>query len=149
MKKLSTGFRRIIQQCPRPILVAPRTETPLDRALLAYDGSPKAEEALFLSAYLSAKWDIPLWVVSVEEKPQPMPATLERARAYLHKRGVEAKTIFTKGDPVSRILEIIQEQHCNLLILGGYGHTLIVEAVMGNVVDALLHAAPIPMLICH
>ncbi len=149
MKKLSTGFRRIIQQCPRPILVTPQTETPLDHALLAYDGSPKAEEALFLSAYLAAKWNIPLWVVSVEQNPEPTPATLEHARAYLHKRGVEAKTIFTTGNPASRLLEISQEQHCNLLILGGYGHSLIVEAVMGNVVDALLRASPIPMLVCH
>ena len=32
------------------------------RALLAYDGSPKAREALFVATYLAGRWSMPLVV---------------------------------------------------------------------------------------
>ena len=34
--------------------------SPLNRALLAYDGSPKAREALFVATYLAGRWQISL-----------------------------------------------------------------------------------------
>ena len=43
--KLSSGFRTLIRRCARPVLAVPMTVSPMSRPLLAYDGSPKAEEA--------------------------------------------------------------------------------------------------------
>ncbi|MFQ5610956.1 MAG: universal stress protein [Anaerolineae bacterium] len=51
--RLISGFGTLIRRCPRPVLAVPGGWSPLDRALLAYDGSPKANEALFVAAYLS------------------------------------------------------------------------------------------------
>ncbi|NIU60737.1 MAG: hypothetical protein GWN66_02915, partial [Pseudomonas stutzeri] len=51
--------------------------------MLAYDGSPKADEALFVATYLSCRWDITLVVVTVIETGRTTTETLARAREYL------------------------------------------------------------------
>ena len=45
----------------------PGDPSALEHALLAYDGAPKAREALFVATHMSGRWDIPLTVVSVVE----------------------------------------------------------------------------------
>jgi hypothetical protein len=40
----------------------------LDNVLLAYDGSPRADEALFLATYLADRWGTILTVITVAEK---------------------------------------------------------------------------------
>ncbi|MEA3340635.1 MAG: universal stress protein, partial [Chloroflexota bacterium] len=65
--RLGSGLSAIIRRSPRPVLMVPETAPRLNRALLAYDGSHKSEEALFVAAYLSVRWEIPLVVVTVIE----------------------------------------------------------------------------------
>jgi nucleotide-binding universal stress UspA family protein len=64
-RRLGSGFRTILHRCPRPILAVPGPISKLGRALLAYDGSPKAQEGLFVAAYLASHWQLPLVVVTV------------------------------------------------------------------------------------
>ena len=73
----------MIQRCPTPVLAAPRMATDLSRALLAYDGSPKAQEAAFVSTYLAVQWDITLVVVTVSEGARTTAKTLDRARGLV------------------------------------------------------------------
>ncbi len=70
-ERLSSGFRHVVQRCPRPVLASPRTVSPLSHALLAYDGRFKSQEALFVAAYLAERWRIPLTVVVAHEKKEP------------------------------------------------------------------------------
>jgi hypothetical protein len=58
--------------------------------LLAYDGSPKADEALYVSTYLSGQWDIPLVVVTVDEQGHGASLALTGAQNYLQDHGVHA-----------------------------------------------------------
>lgn len=67
--RLSSGIRNMVQRCPRPILFTPQASSPLSHALLAYDGSLKSQEALFIAAYLAGAWKIPLSVLSVGSEP--------------------------------------------------------------------------------
>jgi nucleotide-binding universal stress UspA family protein len=153
---LSSGFRSLLQRCPRPILAVPTgacltdpdSVTPcLNSALLAYDGSPKANEALFIAAYLVGKWEIPLSVVTIEENPSISRDTLGTARRYLEARQVEAKYLSLSGPVVETILQTASELGSDLLLLGGYGHGPFLDIVMGSKVDKLLRAYSQPMLI--
>jgi hypothetical protein len=71
------------------MLVVPDQASPLRQALLAYDGSPKADEALFVAAYLAGQWQLPLVVVTVVDSLHP-PAILDQARRYLTDQVVTA-----------------------------------------------------------
>ncbi len=67
-QKLSSGFRNLLLRCPQPILVVPKKVAPLSRAMLAYDGSPKAKEALFVAAYMAEQWKMSVVVATICEK---------------------------------------------------------------------------------
>ncbi len=56
---LRAGVRSLIRNCPRPLL-AVLSPSEMKHGLLAFDGSPKATEALYLAAYLAEKWGIEL-----------------------------------------------------------------------------------------
>ena len=68
VERLSSGFRTLVRRCPRPILAVPGNVSSMRRVLLAYDGSAKAREALFLAAYAACRWGTELLGVTVAEK---------------------------------------------------------------------------------
>src|SRR5215207_4035197 len=91
--RLRNGFRALVQRCPRPILAVPQVVSPLSHALLAYDGSPKAQEALYVATYLALQWQIPLTVVAVIEGEHGPDSPLDHARHYIETRGAAASYI--------------------------------------------------------
>jgi nucleotide-binding universal stress UspA family protein len=146
----SAGFKTLVQRCPRPMLVVPSgAHSLMDRALLAYDGSPKANEALFVAAYLASRWPIPLTVVTVETD-NTAPATLQQARGYLEGRGVDNATYLLRQKPIAEaILTTAEAQGSNLLIMGGFGFRPVLNLVLGSTVDQVLCESRHPVLICR
>lgn len=145
---LSHGVTQLIQRCPRPILTIPGQFFPLDHALLAYDGSPKADEALFVAAYLAVRWQMTLTVVTVETQYTPTKA-LEWARDYLQPHGIEANYVLRYKTIDEAILETAESHHSDLLIMGGFGYRPIQHLVLGSTVDQMLREFNKPILICR
>jgi nucleotide-binding universal stress UspA family protein len=149
LAKLSSGFHDLIQRCPRPVLATPQTVSPLNRALLAFDGSPKAREALFVAAYLAGKWRIPLSVVTVEDGGFDPEEVLAQARSYLEEHGVSADYRMERGPVGDTILDNCSRDGCDLVLVGGYGLTPVLEVVLGSAVDQVLRQSCQPVLICR
>ncbi|MBC8263415.1 MAG: universal stress protein [Anaerolineales bacterium] len=149
LARLSSGFRTLIRRCARPVLAVPETSSRLSRALLAYDGSPKADEALFVATYLSGKWNIPLVVVTVIETGRTTSDALARAQRYLKTHGVQATFAKESGPVAEAILRTAEEHESDLIIMGGYGLGPVLEVVVGSAVDQVLRESRQPMLICR
>ena len=147
--RLGSGFRTLIRRCPRPVLAVPRASSHLDRALLAYDGSPKADEALFVATYLSCRWNITLVVVTVIETGRTTSETLARAQRYLETHEVQATFVKESGSAAEAILKAAKEHESDLIIMGGYGFSPVLEVVLGSTVDQVLRTNRQPMLICR
>jgi nucleotide-binding universal stress UspA family protein len=147
--KLGSGFRTLIRRCASPVLAVPEAPSPLDHLLLAYDGSPKADEALFVATYLTDRWQTSLAVVTATENGQVSPETLTRAQKYLESHAVQATYLEGSGPVSDAILKTAEEQGSNLIILGGYGHGPVLEIVLGSTVDQVLRACQQPVLICR
>ncbi len=147
--KLSSGFRTLLRRCASPVLAVPGVVSPLNRALLAYDGSPKAEEALFVATYVSGRWGISLSVVSVSEASLIATEALAQAHAYLESHGVQATYINKDGSVPEAILSVAEEQENDLIIMGGYGHHPVREIVLGSAVDHVLQVSSQPTLVCR
>ncbi len=147
--RLNSGFRSLVQRSPKPVLAAPGRWTPLDSALLAYDGSPKAQEALFVSAYLAGRWGIPLTVLAVNEGGRPVTEWLEAASHYLRDHGVQAGYTEEHGPVGETILRVAAERQIELIVMGGYGLHPVMELALGSAVDQVLRESRIPVLICR
>lgn len=149
LARLGSGFRTVLLNCPRPVLAVPGVTSPLSRGLLAFDGSPKSEEGLFVATYLASRWQLPLAVVTVLESERASPETQVRARAYLEQHGVAATYVQERGPVGEAILRAAEAQGADLLILGGYGYSPVVEMVLGSTVDEVLRKSRRPALICR
>jgi nucleotide-binding universal stress UspA family protein len=147
--RLRNGFRALVQRCPRPILAVPQVVSPLSRALLAYDGSPKAQEALYVATYLLLQWQIPLTVIAVVEGEHGPDSPLDHARQYIEAHGATASYVEEQGQVADVILRAAATHSSDLLLMGGYGFNPLLEAVIGSTVDQVLREAKQPVLICR
>ena len=149
--RLGSGMSTIIRRCPRPVLLVPQTAAVphLERLLLAYDGSPKAEEALFVVTYISGQWNIPPVVVTVTESGRTAPETGARAQEYLEAHGVESTLLERQGPVATEIMVTAEEYECDLVVMGGYGFQPVLEVVLGSAVDEVLRTSRRPVLICR
>ncbi len=150
LARLGNHFTQLVQRCPRPILAIPSgAKCTVDRALLAYDGSPKADEALFVAAYLAARWPLSLTVVTVETEHTSTEA-LDRAKAYLEKIGVQDATYVLCQMPIAEaVLQTAETYESDFLIMGGFGFRPMMHLVLGSTVDEILRRFKHPILICR
>lgn len=147
--RLESGFRDLIQHCPRPVLAVPQKISPLDAALLSYDGSAKANEALYIATYLAAKWKIRLVVLYVIETGENAPKVISYAENYLNRSSIKATFITKQGSVAENVMRVAEENQCDFIIMGGYGNHPVLEMVLGSAVDQVLREANKPILICR
>ncbi len=146
--KLSPGFHDLVRRCPRPLFAAPQSSREIHCAILAFDGSPKAFEALYLAAYLACSWQIRLTVISIPDNGRVGEHHLDQARQYLEARKITADYHLKEKPVAEAILSLANEKDCDLLIMGGYSANPILHVVIGSTVDQVLRESARPMLIC-
>lgn len=147
--RLGSGLHTIIRRCPTPVLVVAGPKSRLNRVLLAFDGSPKAKEALFVATYLAGQRNVPLVVVTVMGSDQKTHDTLSHARDYVETRGVEGTYLEARGPVAVEILIAAEENDCDLIIMGGYGISPFREIAYGSTVGEILRSSSRSVLICR
>lgn len=146
--QVSAHVAALVQRSPCPVLALPTATASMEHALLAYDGSPKADEALFVATYLALRWQMALTVVTVETA-YTTAAAADRARAYLEQHEVNADFVLGKGEIAAVIGETAVVHRANLLIMGGFGYRPVLHRFLGSAVDTILRTFPHPVLICR
>lgn len=149
LERLGSGIRSLLQRSGRPVWAVPSGAAFPQRALLAYDGSSTGREALYVATYLAGRWGLPLTVVTVGEGDRVEAEVLREAVGYLHLRGVDPKAEYLEGNPATKIVEIADRDQCDLIIMGAYTSSPLVEIVVGGDVDEVLRRAGRTVLICQ
>lgn len=150
LSQTSPELKLLVQQCPRPIEVVPDgAQTDYSRPLLAYDGSPKADEALFIATYFASRWQRSLTVVTVETE-YTTAAAMQRAQKYLTEHGVaNVNYILGRGPIAETVLATAAAHDCNLLLLGGFSFRSLRSLTLGSSAERILLEFPQPMFICR
>ncbi len=148
LDRLSSGLSQLLRRCPRLVLCVPQSAQSIDRVLLAYDHSPASQEALYVAAYLSLQWEMPLTVISVVSNPS-QEGCIHYAQEYLHAKQIQADLIERAGDPAVEILQEASFRRANLVILGSYGAYPIKEIALGSTVDEVLRKFESAVLVCR
>jgi len=149
ISRLDSGIRKLIQSCPRPLLVVPGNPSPMNRAILAYDGSAKADEGLFIASYLAAQWRTRLFVMTAFLSESVKTETLLRAQVYLEDQQIEATYLAENPPTAEAIQQNTVDNQIDLIIMGGYGLNPMLEVMLGSTVDQIMRQSQIPLLICR
>lgn len=154
-RPLGSVFQSVVTQAPSPILAVPGNEiTSLHNVLLAYDGSPKAREALFIFRHILYCWEAS-GTILMAASAHTNREMLADARTYVEDANegrvntVRVKTVFEEAGPHEAIMSFASAEGTDLLLMGGYGYRPLVKAFVGSTVDRILRVAWFPIIICH
>lgn len=153
-ERFSTGLlggttESVTRKCPKPVLVSPMEFRPITRPLLAYDGSPRAAAAMHEAAELATALHLPLTVLHVGKDDAAEHRIVDEARRYLATHRVETEVVTRSGYANEAILEALNEGKHDLLIVGAYGHSRIIEMVLGSTTEYVLRNATVPVFLCR
>ncbi|MDP1579404.1 MAG: universal stress protein [Candidatus Didemnitutus sp.] len=143
---LGGNLQRVIRGCHHPVLVASQTFVPIERFLLAYDGSPsvlKAVDFVLQSPLLKGLHCHILRAGKVDDKATYY---LEETAGKLRAAGFSVTSQSTAGAPEEVIAAAVQEQRINLLVMGAYGHSRIRAFIIGSTTTSLVRTVPVPVL---
>jgi nucleotide-binding universal stress UspA family protein len=134
------------------------------------DGSETAGKAVAQAAELAASVGSTLLIVSafepvggqrLREEAQQAPddvrwmvnpredvdATLDAATELAEEKGVAVRTFARQGDPADAILDVAEEEHADLIVVGNKGMTGAKRFLLGSVPNKVSHHAPCSVLI--
>jgi nucleotide-binding universal stress UspA family protein len=142
-EQFSTGLlgsttESVTRKSPKPVLVSPMQFREIRRPVLAYDGSQRASAA-----------GLPLTVVHVARDGAPNGKVLDEARRYLQSYDVRLECETMTGPPHERIVELIRDRGYDLLFIGAYGHSRIIEMVLGSTTEFVLRNSPAPVFLAR
>ncbi len=136
----------------RPILAVPDTATALSlsgHAVIAWDGSDAAIDALRASVPLLR---LAMIVTILEIKDGSVDTPAEDAATYLSRYGISATVRAPHAlldDAATIILREVGLLDPDYLVMGGFGHSRMREALFGGVTRRLLSESSIPLLLAH
>ena len=145
--RLVPGHATLLRRSPRPLLAVTGRVSRLSRALVAYDGGQRSQAALFAGAYLAARYDVPLVVLTVADLSRTAGATLATARAYLERHGLAADYVERRGPVAEAIVSVAEERGCDVILMGSYRYTPWLESMLGGALEPVLRAARVPVLV--
>lgn len=140
---LGRSFRAIAHHAHLPLVIGGSEERTVRRLLLAYDGSARARSALSWASSLQRTLPAEVVVVAVQENGlQSTSEWLEEARAQLS----GCQCLHRRGQPTSEIVAAAEETQADLIVMGRYRHTALLEWLIGSTVDRVLRGTQIPVL---
>ena len=153
-EQFSTGLlggttESVARKCPKPVLVCPMQFRPISRTLLAYDGSQRAAAAMHEAAELAAPMQLPLGVLHVGKDDGATQKVLDEARRYLSAYPLETEFLARSGYANEVILDVMAEDAYDLLFMGAYGHSRIIEMVLGSTTEYVLRNCGSPLFLCR
>jgi nucleotide-binding universal stress UspA family protein len=74
-------------------------------------------------------------------------ATLDAAAAVARNAGVPVEVYARQGDPADAVLDVAEEQHADLIVVGNKGMTGAKRFLLGSVPNRVSHHAPCSVLI--
>ena len=127
--------------------------TPLDRTLIAWNGSRESARALAEAMPYLYEAKATTVVVVDEKHPAELQALIGLdAVNHLQHHGIDATLHRVRNrthDVGAALIEEAERLEVDLMVMGGYGHSRLREMLLGGVTYDLLHQAPVPLVIAH
>jgi nucleotide-binding universal stress UspA family protein len=145
---LQSPFRKILAEASRPLLTVPAAASPFKHALLAYDGTDRAKEALFVATYLAEMWETELTVFTALDRSVSA-ETQDYVRRYLDIHEVEGDYILSERGAMDGLKRIAEERQADLVLMGSHGGSVWQQVFVGSSVDYMLRESRVPIFICR
>ena len=149
-ESLGHNFRKIAHHAHLPMLVGGKERPSLHRLLLAYHGQAHANDALAWAEKLQRDLSAEVMVLAIHEDTNSShgAVNLEEIKNRLARSDLaDCRFLTGHGRPANEIASVAVANDVDLVILGRYRHSAVVEWMVGSTVDRLLRATSLPVFI--
>ncbi len=145
---LGANVDRIVRSSRKPCLVTPAEFKPIQRILLAYDGSSTGKKILKFLANSPNFQSLEIHLLTVVKDSSEQSATaINEAEQSLKRARYQPVCSLLEGESEKVIAKYVNEQDISLLLMGAYGHSRIRNLVIGSTTAQLLRSSNIPLLL--
>ena len=145
---LGSMLERVVRASKKPCLVTSRKFSPINRALIAYDGGKSSREVLAFirQSEFFRSLNLHLAVVDETHDQDRTAELLTEAEKALQESGLSPECQVLNGTVESAIADYVDRAEVDLLIAGAYGHSRIRKFFIGSTTTELLRRCRIPVL---
>ena len=144
---LGSQLERVVRAVHRPLLMASRSFTDVQRVLIAFDGSPTTRKGVEMVAASPLFRQLAVRVVMVGSDTDAHREALNWALEALSSAGLRAEGSILAGAPDEIISGLVDTGEADLLVMGAYGHSRIRHLIVGSTTTALLRTCRVPVLL--
>lgn len=143
---LGSNLQRVIRSVQHPVLVTSRAFKPMERFVMAYDGSPSVLKAVDFMLRSPLLKGLHCHLLRAGRIDDPARYYLDETADKLRTAGYSVTTEATAGSPEDVIGAAVQAQPAQLLVMGAYGHSRIREFLLGSTTSAMVRTCLVPVL---
>lgn len=152
-EEYETGFlgsvtEKVVRSVERPVLLTHLLFREFRRALLAYDGSAAALNAMRMLARLAVALMMEVDAVQLVGEGEPT-TVLKDVALYFKDLRVPLSTHYLIGDSHAAIIQHAKKIKCDLLVMGAYENRLADSLALGTATEYLMRNSPVPVLVHH
>ncbi len=149
-KQETHTLARVVKNTVGPTLVVGTEYRPVERVLLAFDGSPASARTMREFAHLQP-WgtDVQVQIIHIHKDGKAeSELILQMAQAFLKAYGFPVQIQSLKGKEMAKeILEYSSQYNPDVILIGAHSRSKIKEIAFGSVTNTLLEHFPAPLFI--
>ncbi|MHB2148351.1 universal stress protein [Calditrichota bacterium LG25] len=147
-KLLGATTESVTRQIAKPMMLVDKEFKPFEQIYCGYDGTIAANHALEMAAFLAYSLNLPLQVVSVFDSDDEREETLKEAKQYLTPYKIKFDLRHETGDPDETLVNVQNNSpKPSLMVIGGFGHSRLREAILGSTTVHVMRKANKPILL--
>lgn len=146
---LGRNLERIVRSAHRPVLIAAPVFTPIERALLAWDGGRSSVGVVQFLVDQPLLRDVPITMLHVDAGRNQLEQAVNDVAKHLTSTQMDVTVKQATGTPAAAILIEAEEQQADLVVMGAYGHSRIRSLIIGSTTTEVLMKSPDAMLVFH
>ncbi len=143
-KQLGATVETVSRLIRKPVIIADKKPTLIQKILFGYDGSANANQVMPFVGHLGEKLNSLITVLTITDDQELGGHYLKEAEKYLKSYKVKFESVLLPGTPDKEIIKYAENNNVDLVAIGAYGHSRIREALLGSNTEYVLRFSP-----CH
>lgn len=144
--KIGDNVKDIIRELKKPILLVNSEFKTPKKVLIAYNGSEESKKVLISRSSNPIFKNITRDIVNINEDKILSEKILKEAKEIYNKQDITISTSVLSGDAKSEILIYMDQNDCDILAMGAFGHSRIKEFIFGSFTNEMISQSKKPIL---
>ena len=144
--KIGENVKEIIRELKKPILLVNSEFKTPKKILIAYNGSEESKKVLTEISSNPIFKNLTRDIVNINDDKLLSASFLKEAKEIYGKQEIDVVTSVLNGNAKNEILTYMQQNDCDILAMGAFGHSRIKEFIFGSFTSEIIAQSRKPIL---